>query len=475
MGVIQFLVERPDLLSVNHASSLVDFLTFDGRVTPARVSLQDKLLRCERATPESGQLRLLWPRFDHTRHVVHSTSLREQSRPYELELELARGQLSRLRDQFYAWHGAGLQSSPRLDELIRESHRLFRSAALRTESPETSAAAAVWSMEMSAQAADLLCAHYTAQRIEFRRQRSSRIPVFFGALLGQVPSDESTYLSTFNAVQLDTRWSLLEQVSGSYNWDPIDQLIEWAARNRLAIIGGPLFDMTNDCTPDWMRNWINDPVNLQSFAADYVETVIGRYMGRVRHWEIAAGANRGGAFPLSEEQRFNLLQAILAAARAVDDTILVSLRIVQPWGEYLSQTPNRLSPIQFFDAVRRSGIRVGEINLDIRVSSQPQRTLLRDPLSLSQLIDHWSCFQIPINVMISVPDIQAASESSSEESRDNWLRHVFLMCLAKERVTGIYVSGWQPGDFSSPALLERSGQPSRYLQTLQNLSKEFLS
>ena len=142
MGVIQFLVERPDLLSVNHASSLVDFLTFDGRVTPARVSLQDKLLRCERATPESGQLRLLWPRFDHTRHVVHSTSLREQSRPYELELELARGQLSRLRDQFYAWHGAGLQSSARLEELIRESHRLFRSAALRTESPETSAAAA---------------------------------------------------------------------------------------------------------------------------------------------------------------------------------------------------------------------------------------------------------------------------------------------------------------------------------------------
>ena len=108
-------------------------------------------------------------------------------------------------------------------------------------------------------------------------------------------------------------------------------------------------------------------------------------------------------------------------------------------------------------------------------SSQPQRTLLRDPLSLSQLIDHWSCFQIPINVMISVPDIQAASESTSEESRDNWLRQVFLMCLSKERVTGIYVSGWQPGDFSSPALLERSGQPSRYLQTLQNLSKEFLS
>ncbi|MEY3173790.1 MAG: Endo,4-beta-xylanase precursor [Planctomycetota bacterium] len=475
MGVIQFVVERPDLLSVNHGASLVDFLTFDGRVTPARVSLQDKLLRCERATPESGQLRMLWPRFDHTRHVVHSTSLREQSRPYELELELARGQLSRLRDQFYAWHGAGLQSSPRLDELIREAHRLFRSAALRTESPETSSAAAVWSMEMSAQAADLLCAHYTSQRIEFRRQRSSRIPVFFGCQLDRIPADESAFLSTFNAVQLDTRWSRLEQTSGDYHWQDIDQLLDWAARNRLFVIGGPLIDMTNNSTPDWMSNWTSDPVNLQSFAADYVETVISRYMGRVRHWEIVSGANRGGAFPLSEEQRFNLLQAVLAAAKAVDDTILVSLRVVQPWGEYLSQTPNRLSPIQFFDAVRRSGVRIGEINLDIRVSSQPQRTLLRDPLSLSHLIDHWSCFQIPINVMISVPDIQAASESTSEECRDTWLRNVFLMCLSKERVAGIYVSGWQPGSFSAPALLDFQGQPGRHLQTLQNLSREFLS
>ncbi|MEY3459129.1 MAG: Endo,4-beta-xylanase precursor [Planctomycetota bacterium] len=475
MGVIQFLVERPDLLSVSNNSSLVDFLTFDGRVTPARVSLQNNLLRCERPAPESGQLRLLWPRFDQTRQVVHSTSLREQPKPYELELELARGQLSRLRDQFYAWHSAGLQSSPKLDELIREAHRLFRSAALRTESPETSSAAAVWSMELSAEASDLLCQHYTAQRIEFRRQRASRIPVFFGSLLSHVPDAEADYLAAFNAVQLDTRWCSLEQRSGEYDWDRLDQLVDWATRNRLFVMGGPLFDMSNDCTPEWMQHWISDPVNLQSFTADYVETVIGRYMGRVRHWEIVAGANRGGAFPLSEEQRFNLLHSVLNVAKAVDDTILVSLRIVQPWGEYLSHSQNRLSPIQFFDAVRRSGVRVGEINLDVRVSTQPHRTLLRDPLSLSQLIDHWSCFQLPINVMISVPDIQAPSESTTDERRDAWLRSVFQMCLSKERVTGLYVAGWQPGSLDNPALLDHTGNAGRHLQLLQNLTKEYLS
>ncbi|MGV2336708.1 MAG UNVERIFIED_CONTAM: hypothetical protein LVR18_22260 [Planctomycetaceae bacterium] len=77
--------------------------------------------------------------------------------------------------------------------------------------------------------------------------------------------------------------------------------------------------------------------------------------------------------------------------------------------------------------------------------------------------------------MISVPEIQGASESSSEDARDHWLRQVFLMCLSKERVAGIYVSGWQPGSFTSPALLDADSQPGRHLQTLQNLSKEFLS
>jgi len=147
MGVIQFHVQRPDLLAKAGSCSMVDFLMYDGRIAPADVLLQGDRMICRRTVSESGQFRLSWPRFSGGSQVVHSTSLREQSEPYELELELARGQLSRLRNQFSIWHGSGLQSSSRLDELIRESHRSFRAAALRAEVPETSAAAAVLSME----------------------------------------------------------------------------------------------------------------------------------------------------------------------------------------------------------------------------------------------------------------------------------------------------------------------------------------
>jgi len=349
MGVIQFHVQRPDLLAKAGSCSMVDFLMYDGRIAPADVLLQGDRMICRRTVSESGQFRLSWPRFSGGSQVVHSTSLREQSEPYELELELARGQLSRLRNQFSIWHGSGLQSSSRLDELIRESHRSFRAAALRAEVPETSAAAAVLSMELSAQAADMLCEHYVSQRIEFRRQRSPRIPVLMGCHLNEVPQQESEFLQTFNAVQ-------------------------------------------------------------------------------------------------------------------------VSLRVIQPWGEYLSEVPGSLSPIQFFDTLRRCGVRIGEVNLDLRLSQSRLRCLRRDPLSLSQLIDHWSLFQIPLNVMITVPPLL---DNSGVIHREDWLRSALLMCLSKERVTGIWLSDWQGGT-EGASLMGADGQPDSSLKLLQKLTRELL-
>ena len=59
MGVIQFRVERPDLLSGASELSLIDFLMYDGRVVPARTHLAKGMLFCERHLSESGQMRLL--------------------------------------------------------------------------------------------------------------------------------------------------------------------------------------------------------------------------------------------------------------------------------------------------------------------------------------------------------------------------------------------------------------------------------
>ena len=472
MGMIQFLVERPDLLASCVESKHIDFLMYDGRIAAAEIEHSDDRLFCHRRIAESGQMRLLWPRFDGMHSVIHSTTLREQEEPYQLEIELARGQLSRLRNQYSIWHGSGLQSSEKLEDLIREAHRAFRSAALRAEFPEISAAAAVLSIELSAQACDLLCEHYVSQRIEFRRQRTSRIPVFLGAGLSSPPVNEGRFLSIFNAVQIQTQWEDLEPEDGDYQWDQIDRLVDWAQENSLRMFGGPLLDISSPRLPRWMNSWTGSLKNLCSFAADYVETVISRYVGRIRHWEVVAGGNRGGLGSFTEEQRLNLLSSVIAAARGVDEQTQVSLRVVQPWGEYLSESANRLSPIQFYDTLRRCGVRFDELNLDLRIQQGDLKALRRDPLSLSQLIDMWSGFQLPINVIISPP---AVTETQTEIHNAQWLRDAVTMCLSKERVTGIWVSGWEGASRDATGgLFREDGNSCEGLEALDMISQVYL-
>ncbi len=475
MGVIQFRVERPDLLSAASDLSLVDFLMYDGRVIPALATLHGNLLRCDRKQSESGQMRLLWPRFDGRCQVVQTTSLREQTSEYSLEVELARGQLSRLRNQFNAWYGAGLQSSSQLDQLIEDSHRSFRAAVLRTEAPELSGSAALLSMDLSARATELLCQHYTEQRLGYRRTRATHLPVFLGCHLKDIPADQIAYRSAFNAVQLDTGWESLEKDDGEYDWELLDQMVTWAQEQRLFIVGGPLVDLSQDRLPAWLRNWTGDLLNLQSFTADFVETVVGRYVGRIRHWEVVTGANRGGVAELDEEQRLNLVAHIVEAARQVDEHIQISLRIVQPWGEYLSQTRNRLSPIQFIDTLRRCGVRLAEINLEIRVGQSPGASLWRDGLSLSQLLDQWALLQMPINVMLTVPSAPAGNEREFEMTQVRWLRETILTCLAKERVVGIYCMNWNEQSLAeiNTSLVDENGKAHPTLTLLHQLSDEY--
>ncbi len=475
MGVIHFHVARPDLLTAGSDLSVVDFLMYDGRVMPSRATLDGNVLRCHRAQSESGQLRIPWPDFRGRVMVVHTTSLREQATPYDLEIELARGQLSRLRNQYNTWTSSGLQSSSELDQLITDAHRSFRTAVLRTEAPEVAAGAALTSMDFSARATEVLCQHYTEQRLSFRRNRASHLPVFLGCHLERVPEDSQGFLAAFNSVLVDTTWDMLEARDGEYNWEHTDALVDWALENRIHIMGGPLLDLSVNRMPTWLQTWTGDLVNMQSFTSDFVETMVGRYVGRIRHWEVVAGANCGGAGDLNEEQRMNLVARAVEAARQVDEHVHISLRVVQPWGEYLSRTSSRLAPIQFVDTLRRCGVSLAQINLEVSVTEQPRLTLSRDSLSLSQLLDHWSLLQLPINVMVCAPQLTGPVDPQMEQEQASWLQATLSMCLAKERVAGAFYLNWRdtPGNPIHTGVQRRDGSSRPMLTMLKAMRSAY--
>lgn len=440
MGLIQFSIDVDDLVAREEIGK-ADFVTFDGRVIATDTVLKNDRLACVRDRTDSSKLRLLCNLGDR-QVVTQTTSLRESQNLYPLEIELARGELYRLRNFYFLWTGAGLKSNPVLDQKIAEAQKLFCSAIFATDGP----AFAMKSLELTQAAVDMLVREYVKQRITFRQQRIQHFPMSVGCRLSAVPPKPEEFLETFTGVLIKTRWRELEPTDGDYHWDDLDALVDWTCSNGLFCIGGPLLDLSSNCFPEWMQPWKGDLKNLQCFTSDFVETVVSRYVGRIRHWEVVCGANCGGSNNLSEEDRLNLIVRAIDAAQEVDEQIQISLRVIQPWGEYLSTTENRLAPIQFVDTLRRSGATISEVNLDLRFGSGDLCSMPRDMLNVSQLLDHWSLLQLPLNIMAALPETSHPAFCEDFGKQVAWqtqqMEQLALMCLAKERVTGFYCLNW---------------------------------
>ena len=117
-------------------------------------------------------------------------------------------------------------------------------------------------------------------------------PIPFGAgLHSSIPGPR--FSEACDSVLVPVEWRRIEPQEGRYDWDAPDRLIEWALNQRLLIKAGPLLDLAPDGLPAWLATWCHDFLNLQSFVCDFVETAIGRYLGRVRHYEISARGNTG--------------------------------------------------------------------------------------------------------------------------------------------------------------------------------------
>ena len=144
----------------------------------------------------------------------------------------------------------------------------------------------------------------------------------------------------------------------------------------------------------------------------------------------------------------------LDVVRQVDDEIQVLVRIDQPWGEYQSRGVNRLSPLQFVDALLRSGIGLSAVNLEVAVGFQPRGSALRDLLDLSRMLDIWASLGTPLNVTLACPSeghapdphaaggIQAETdgwrEPWGEAAQAAWTESVLSVLMAKQAVVSIF-------------------------------------
>jgi len=496
MGVMRFLVSSPPILEKNWPDIYRAFITgADGRVFPTRVEVDGAIITCRRPVSESGKLSLAWPVAGFGAPVVSTASLVERDEPYLLNLEFARGKIAQIRDQISAWEISGMTIPATFQVPFQEAHRLFRRATGVQDRPAEAGQLADESLRLAFEAGDIAVKSYAAQRLAARRKRSTQPPAALGCSLGRqilTPGMDSLFLETFTAATVPVEWRYVEPSAGDRQWETADRQVEWCLANRLMVCGGPLLNFVPDGLPAWLGAWSKDASNLQSLVCDYVETAVARYAGQIRKWEVCAGGNLGGALGLSEEDRLSLVARALDVVRQVDDEIQVLVQIDQPWGEYQSRGMHRLSPLQFVDALLRSGIGLSAVNLEVAIGFRPRGSAPRDLLELSRMLDTWAILGIPLYVTLAYPsesqavDPQAAtgiqaesdggSESLGEAAQASWVDSVLPVLMAKQAVVGIFwthFSDGAPHDYPHAGLLRPDGTPKPAFDQLTDLRRAF--
>ena len=458
-----------------------------------RAYMSGNQLIVERAESDSGSVLVPW-RIDGRGVLLLGTStLMERDRPYQLEVELARGTINRLRNQIANWELLGLVLPDDLRNDVLTATQHFSRAAT-AEEPASAAESAGRALVAAADAMDRSASLYAEHAIETRRAQSRKLTTWFGVHLGdQMPAVgvARQLLPSFNMVSVPLSWRSIEASEGRRNWREADAQIEWAKTAGMKIMGGPLLELDDRGVPDWTYLWEGDFDSLLGFMLDHVKSVVKRYLGKVNLWQVVSRMSHGRVLALTEDQRLQIAAQAITKVRELDPSTPLIASFDQPWAEYLASEQLDLAPLHFADALVRADLGLSGLGIEITVGYHPGATAHRSPLAYSRLVDTWGLLELPLLVSLTLPSsaekdpladqkIQVLSSEGSDvtpESQAAWIERNVPLLLAKSPVQVVLwnqLSDATPHHYPHGGLFDAHDQPKPALESLRKIRQRLL-
>jgi hypothetical protein len=489
MGLMRFRVfpaERITAAMIEQAYlSGVDRMSWPVR---AMVDQGDLVLR--RSVSDSANLHIPWPVEGNGLPMLSTSSLMETPTPYLLPLELARGTLAQVRNQLSEWQFIGLNVPVAATEKLTEAVERFSWAAVSQDNLAQSAEYAEAALRATLEAGDLLATAYADQARVARRRNGGNRASLLGADLGSVLLDDNTsrqYLRCFNAAVAPLCWRDIETTEGNFAWSTSDKQIQWCRGHGLKVFAGPLLMLDPLALPDWLYLFADEWESLLECTSTFVRQVVERYRGKVDYWIGAGRLHISEAFPLSEQERLQLVAHTVERVRSLDPTTPALVSFDQPWAEYMRQRASDFPPLQFADALLRAGLDLAGLMLEINVGYAPGGTLLRHPLELNRQLDAWSAFGLPLWLALCAPSAsykdplaQYATTVSSNNwtpaAQRAWVAQNVPLALAKPLVQGALwnqLRDNQPHRFPHGGLFDDRQHPKPALRTLAAIRQAY--
>ncbi|KAF5320409.1 hypothetical protein D9611_010712 [Ephemerocybe angulata] len=207
------------------------------------------------------------------------------------------------------------------------------------------------------------------------------------------------------------KWAFIQPNQGEFKFEDSDKVMEWAAENGKQIRGHTLVWHQN--IPGWV-DAITDQATLTQVVRDHINTVVGRYQGRVYAWDVVNEVfNDDGTFRASVFYRLlgeEFIDLAFQTAQAADPK--AKLYINEYGMDYAGPkidamatrsripTPKSQLPAQL-KRLASTGLEVAITELDIRVKRPVDDEKLAQQKQEYELVTR-ACLDLPSCVGITM-------------------------------------------------------------------------
>jgi endo-1,4-beta-xylanase len=235
------------------------------------------------------------------------------------------------------------------------------------------------------------------------------------AQFGEQDASGATLVKTqFNSITPENalKWENIHPRPDSFAFDLPDRYVAFGERNHMYVVGHCL--VWHNQVPDWVfhdehGNLVNRDVLLKRMR-DHIQTVVGRYKGRIKSWDVVNEAlNEDGTL------RQSLWLKIIGddyIARAFEYAHAADLSAELTYNDYsLENEPKRNGAVALITKLRKQGIPITSVGLQGH-DSLVWPTIEQQEATISAFAN------LGIKVVISELDVDVLPRAASQESAE---------------------------------------------------------
>lgn len=386
----------------------------DNSAMRAAITYEDGVIQCDKREAGVASLALQLPVGDCGELTLQTCLLPDRDDPYLLHIELARHRLMLLYNKSEDWGMFDIRSDHPVTKRVDLARKKFIEAlCLQKEDPAKADGMAREALILSIDGSEeLALAH--ADLLLNRRKLTGSLPRYvFGAGVDLRQDDNrlrSGVLANFDFLALPTPWKQLAPEEGDYHWEPMESWVKWASANDVPIIAGPLVSFESSNLPDWLFIWEHDYETVRDLIYEHIERVVNRFKDKIKVWNVVSGLHINNHFTVAFDQLMDLTRMATMVVKKVQPQAKVLVEIRQPFGEYYSQNQRSIPPMMYADLMMQGAIGFDAFVIKLMMGQATSGQFTRDLMQISHLLDQYSPFGKPVNLVVSVPSEMVGGE-----------------------------------------------------------------